>query len=172
MGKLECIKNYAQKQMPVDLATLSFIPIKTVEQFILGYKKHDVACSYIAKQYLQHGYILYSLGVDLREKRVFIKNEMPDYIAESERGEIFCFDSKAKSSTQYFGWVNERAVLSYRQLARECNVEIYLNFAQVMGGRIIKVGHARVENNPIKKIRAWNGNTVWVLEWEERLAKL
>ncbi|MCD6445882.1 hypothetical protein J7L49_03750 [Candidatus Bathyarchaeota archaeon] len=172
MDKKQCILNYAQRQTPIDLSTLGFTIIKTDKQFQKAYKMHDVACTYVVHQYLWAKYVIYPIGVDLRQHRVIIKDELPDYLAE-KGGEVFCFDVKAKSSTKYFGWVNERAALSYRKLAETCNVPVYLNFVQVIGGKVRgKLGYCNIEDEPIKQVKAWNGNIVWVYKWEKGLARV
>lgn len=172
MDKKRCMLNYAQRQTPVDLSTLGFTIIKTDKQFRESYAMHDVACAYVVHQYLQRKYIIHPIGVDLRQQKVIIKDELPNYFAE-KNNEVFCFDAKAKSSTGYFGWINERSAKSYRQLAATCNVAVYLNFVQVVGGRVKgQTGYCSVIDEPIDKKRAWNGNIVWVYDWKKGLARI
>ena len=130
---------------------------------------HDLATDYAARQYLQNGFNLYPLGVDLREHEVIIENELPDYMVEKGTS-LFCFDAKSKSSTDTFGWVNERAVVSYRKLAEQCSVKIYLIFVQVVARKILnKSGYCSIEDGPIYKREAWDGNIVWVFGCKEGL---
>jgi len=172
MIKRECIINYAQSQTPVDLSTLGFPLIKTEEQFLSAYKMHDMACQFAVHQYLRHKYAITPLGIDLRQRKIIVKNELPNYIAEKEE-EIFCFDPKAKSSIRHFGWVNERAVTSYRQLAKECGIPVYLDFIQVVGGTVKgETGYCNIEDEPSEKRQAWNGNIVWIYEWKKGLARI
>jgi len=172
MDKKQCILNYAQKQTPIDLSTLGFTIIKTDKQFQESYAMHDMACAYVVHQYLQRKYTIHPIGVDLRQRRVIIKEELPNYFAERD-DEVFCFDAKAKSSIGSFGWINERSAISYRKLAMTCNVAIYLNFVQVVGGNVRgQMGYCNVENESIDKKRAWNGNIVWVYEWKKGLARI
>lgn len=172
MSKRECVIEYAKKQVLVDLSTLGFPLIKTTEQFLANYEMHDVACQYAALQYLKRKFWLIPIGVDERGRRVMVRNSLPNYLAQ--RGdEIFCFDPKAKSRTKHFGWVNERDAISYRMLARTCKVPVYLNFIQVVGGEVRgEVGHCNIEDEPIRKEVAWNGNIVWVYEWKKGLARI
>jgi len=172
MDKKQCILSYVQKQTPSDLSTLGFTVIKTSQQFQSAYKMHDIACSYAVLQYLQNKFNIHPIGVDLRQHNVIIQDELPNYFAEKD-ADVFCFDPKAKSSVKNFGWVNERASISYRKLAGACNVKVYLNFLQVVGGKVVgEVGHCDIEKEPIRKDRAWNGNPVWIYKWEKGLARI
>ena len=91
---------------------------------------------------------------------MIIENELPDYIAERENS-LFCFDAKSKFSTKSFGWVNERAAISYRKLAKECSVPIYLIFVQVVAIRLLaRTGNCSIEDEPISMRKAWDGNIV------------
>lgn len=166
MDTKKCILNYAQKQTPKDLSTLSFTVIKTDSQFRKAYAMHDAATTYVVQQYLQRKYHIHPLGVDLRKHEVIIEEELPDYIAEKE-DHIFCYDTKAKSSVRYFGWVNERAILSYRKLAETCEVPIYLIFIRVTSGNVEGEAFCNVQDEPIGKKRAWNGNVVWIFPWKK-----
>ena len=169
MWKKKCVKQYAGKET---LRDLSFTPIKTTEQFRSAYTMHDIASSFVITEYIQRGYIAQPLGVDMRKRRVIVENELPDYVVE--RGEeIFCFDVKAKTSIQRFGWVNERAALSYQQLAARCNISVYVNFVQVVGSRVrSNVGYCDIETEAIERKKAWNGNIVLVYKWEKGLARI
>ena len=172
MDKKKCILDYAKKQNPANLSTLGFPVIKTEEQFRNSYAMHDLAVDDVARQYLKNEFNLYSFGVDLREYEVIIENELPDYIAERE-SRLFCFDVKSKSSTKSFGWVNERAATSYRKLAKECSVTIYLIFVQVVARRLLgRTGNCSIEDEPISKRKVWDGNIVWVFRWKEGLPYL
>ncbi len=171
MDKKQCILNYAQKQTPKDLSTLGFTIIKTDSQFQEAYAMHDVATTYVVQQYLRRKYHIHPLGVDLRKHEVIIKEELPDYIAEKE-ADLFCYDTKAKSSLKYFGWVNERAIVSYRKLAEACEVPVYLIFVQVVSGNVIGEAHCNAQDEPIEKRRAWNGNVVWIFHWKKGLPRI
>ena len=67
LDKKECILNYAKTQIPIDLSALGLSVIKTREQFLSAYAMHDLATEYAAQLYLQNGFNLYPLGVDLRK---------------------------------------------------------------------------------------------------------
>ena len=173
MDKKQCMLNYAQKQTPIKLSTLGFTIIKTEKHFEEAYAMHDAACAYVVHQYLQKKYTIYPIGIDLRKQKVIVKDELPNYFVE-KNGEIFCFDAKAKSSVRFFGWVNDRAIRSYRKLARTCNVPVYLNFVQVVGGEVRgEMGYCDVQWKPkVKGHGAWNGNLVWIFDWEKGLARI
>jgi len=134
---------------------------------------HYVACAYAVHQYLRKKYTIHPIGVDLRKQKVIIKEELPNYFAE-KNAEIFCFDAKAKSSVKNFGWVNERAITSYIKLAKTCEVPVYLNFIQVVGGQAKgQAGYCDVLWKPkIKDHQAWNGNIVWIFDWKKGLARV
>jgi len=172
MDKKQCVLNYAQKQTPKDLSTLGFAIIKTEEHFERAYAMHDVATSHVVRKYLESRCSIHPIGVDLRKHEVIIQDELPDYLLE-KNADTFCFDVKAKSSTQYFGWVNERAVLSYRKLAKACSVPVYLVFVEVVAKKITgRFGYCNIEDEPIRKKQAWNGNVVWMFNWKEGLVRL
>jgi len=170
MDKRRCILNYAQRQTPIDLSTLGFPIIKTDKQFKKSYSIHDMACAYVVHQYQQRKYTIHPIGLDLREHRVIIKDELPDYFAEKD-DEVFCFDVKSKSSTRHFGWVNERAIINYRKLSKECDVPVYLIFVQVIVGYFIgEVGYSDIWWKPkVRNYRAWDGNRVWMFNWKKGL---
>lgn len=161
---------YAQKQTPKNLSLLRHPPIKDTGYFQKAYALHDLASTYVIHQYLQRKYTIFPIGVDLRQRRVIIENEVPDYLAERGK-ELFCFDVKSKTSLRYFGWVNERAVRSYRELVNECNISVYLIFVHVVQGKVGMVtGYSDVCQHPkVKDVRAWNGNRVWIFDWKEGL---
>jgi len=171
MDKKLCVFRFAQAQVPVNLSELPFKPVKTVNEFIRGYKMHDIACQYIESQYLRLGFTLYRLGVDLRGRRIMVKNELPDYLMERAY-DVFCVDAKSKRSISSFGKVNARAVVSYLNLKRECGVPVYLDFVRVHNGEVREIGYSDVVAEPIQKNLEWNGNVVWVYKWERGLAKL
>ena len=173
MDKKQCILNYVQKQTPIKLSTLGFTIIKTNAQFQQAYAMHDKVCAHAVHQYLRKKYTIHPIGIDLRKQKVIIKDELPNYFAE-KNDEIFCFDAKAKSSVRSFGWVNERAIVSYRKLAKTCEVPVYLNFIQVVGGQVRgQTGYCDVLWKPkIKDHQAWNGNIVWIFDWKKGLARI
>ena len=166
------ILEYAKNQSPRTLSTLGFSIIKTDEQFVNAYVMHDLALNYTARQYLKNGFYLYPLGVDMRKHAVIIENELPDYIVEKGT-DLFCFDAKAKSSTNSFGLVNERAANSYRNFAKECSVLVYLIFVKVVANRVFdKVGYCSISDEPIEISRAWDGNKIWVFRWSQGIPNI
>ena len=171
MDKKQCILNYAQKQTPRDLSNLGFTIIKTEGQFRKAYAMHDAATTYVAQRYLQKEFNIYPLGVDLRNYEVIIEEELPDFVIEKE-DDLFCCDAKAKSSVKYFGWVNERAIVSYRKLAEACQVPIYLVFLQVEGGNVKCDAYCNIQDETFGKKQAWNGNVVWIFPWKKGLPGL
>jgi hypothetical protein len=171
MNRKQLVFEFARMQVPVDLSGLPFKPIKTAADFIRGYKLHDIACRYAEDEYVKSGFTLYRIGADLRNRRVMVRNEVPDYFAE--RGEEqFCFDVKGKTLIDFFGEVNERAVISYRRLAASAGVLVYVNFILIQNSKVVETGHADVMSEPIGKKPEWNGNPVWIYKWERGLARL
>lgn len=133
---------------------------------------HDVGANYVVQKYLHKKYTIHPLGVDLRKHEVIIEDELPDYIVE-KNGKVFCFDVKSKSSIKYFGWANERAIVSYKKLVKACNVPIFLIFTQVVSGKVRgEIMYSNVEDEPIKKKQAWDGNIVWIFRWEKGLGDI
>jgi hypothetical protein len=172
MASRNCVIEYAKRQALVDLSTLGFTPIKTTEQFQSNYEMHDLACQYAALEYLKRKFSLIPIGVDERGRRVMVKNSLPNYMAEKSN-EVFCFDPKAKKRIENFGWVNERDAISYRELANACRIPVYVDFVQVVGGKLRgEIGHCNIEDEPSEKTRAWNGNPVWIYKWEKGLARI
>lgn len=170
--KKAAILEFAKKQAPI---TLDFQIIKSREDFEFSYEMHDVAATFSLREYVKAGYIITKLGVDLRYLRqpTMIQDELPDFIADKDEL-LFCWDAKAKSSLNSFGWVNERAVIHYRQLAKVYDVPVYANFVQVTRGLepTGRMGHCDITSELQKKIQAWNGNTVYVFNWQEGLVYL
>jgi hypothetical protein len=177
--KRDVIIEYAKKQMLVDISTLGFSLVKTTDRFRFNYNLHDDALQYVLSEYSKHGYILTPIGVDLRNEKVMVLNALPDYMVEKcdDSSSIFCFDLKAKSDIKYFGYVNKRDAVSYRRLADECSVKVYVIFVNICKEnnmiRIIKkIGYSNIRDKPIRKERMWDGNIAWVYEWYEGLPEL
>jgi hypothetical protein len=175
--KRDTIIEYAKKQMLVDISTLGFPLMKTSDRFKSNYNLHDDALRYVLSVYTKHGYMLTPIGVDLRNEKVMVLNALPDYMVEKCDGSsIFCFDLKAKSDIRYFGYVNKRDAVSYRRLADECDVKVYVIFVNISESnntiRIRKIGYSNVLDKPIKKERMWDGNIAWIYEWYEGLPEL
>jgi hypothetical protein len=152
--------------------------MKTTDRFKSNYNLYDDALQYVLSVYSKHGYMLTPIGVDLRNARVMVLNALPDYMAERCDGSsIFFFDLKAKSDIRYFGYVNKRDAVSYRRLADECSVKVYVIFVNICKEnnviRIIKkIGYSNILDKPIRKEKMWDGNTTWIYEWYKRLPKL
>lgn len=169
MDKKECVLSFVKKQGLVDLSTLDYSLIKTKEQFLANYQKHDVACQHVALIYFQNKYSMTPIGVEQRARRVMVKNSLPNYMAEKD-AKVFCFDPKAKSKLKDFGRINERDAISYRNLAKSCHIPVYCVFVQVIGGIVKeKMGYCDVEDEPLQKEIAWNGNPTWKYEWKKGL---
>jgi len=171
--KKSCILKYVQENLELkDFSSLGFKPIKTKEYFKEAYDMHDIASEYVIQKYSKLGYRIIELGVDLRDREVQIENDVPDYIAETDK-DLFCFDIKSKTSIGYFGWVNKRAVKHYRKLAECCDVQIYIIFVEInkmkkeVTGRI---GYCSIYDEIIKdNHKAWDGNWVVIYKWKEGL---
>jgi hypothetical protein len=177
--KRDVIIEYAKKQMLVDISSLGFPLMKTTDRFKSNYNLHDDALQYVLSEYSKHGYILTSIGVDLRNKKVMVLNALPDYMVKKCDGSsnnIFCFDPKAKSDIRYFGYVNKRDAVSYRRLADECDVKVYVIFVNICKEnnmiRIRKIGYSNILDKPFRKERMWDGNITWIYEWYEGLPEL
>jgi len=179
--KRDAIIEYAKKQILVDISILGFPLVKTTDRFRSNYNLHDDALQYVLSVYSKHGYMLTPIGVDLRNKKVMVLNALPDYMVEKcddgSSNSIFCFDLKAKSNIRYFGYVNKRDVVSYRRLADECSVKVYVIFVNIckennMIRTIKKIGYSNILDKPIRKERMWDGNIAWIYEWYEGLPEL
>jgi hypothetical protein len=178
--KRDAIIEYAKKQMLVDISTLGYLLVKTTDRFKSNYNLHDDALQYVLSVYSEHGYMLTPIGVDLRNEKVMVLNALPDYMAErcdDGSSNIFCFDLKAKSDIRYFGYVNKRDAVSYRRLADECSVRVYVVFVNICKEnnttRIIKkIGYSNILDKPIRKERMWDGNIAWIYGWYEGLPEL
>jgi len=175
--KRDAIIEYAKKQILVDISTLGYLLVKTTDRFRSNYNLHDDALQYVLSVYSKHGYMLTPIGVDLRNEKVMVLNALPDYMVERCNGSssndnnnsIFCFDLKAKSDIRYFGYVNKRDAVSYRRLADECDVKVYVIFINIYKEnsmiRIIReVGYSNILDKPIRKERMWDGSIAWVYE--------
>jgi hypothetical protein len=179
--KRDTIIEYAKKQILVDISTLGFPLMKTSDRFRSNYNLHDYALQYVLSVYTKHGYTLTPIGVDLRNEKVMVLNALPDYMVErcddgNDNNNIFCFDLKAKSDIRYFGYVNKRDAVSYRRLADECDVKVYVIFVNISESnntiRIKKIGYSNILDKPIRKERMWDGNIAWIYEWYEGLPEL
>jgi hypothetical protein len=183
--KRDAIIEYAKKQMLVDISTLGFPLVKTSDRFRSNYNLRDDALQYVLSVYSKHGYMLTPIGVDLRNVRAMVLNALPDYMVErcggssddNNNNTIFCFDLKAKSDIRYFGYVNKRDAVSYRRLADECSVKVYVIFVNICKEnnmiRIIrKIGYSNILDKPIRKERMWDGNIAWIYEWYKGLPEL
>ena len=168
------IIEYSRKQVP---KALDFKTVKTDSDFYRGYNMHDIACTITVRAYRKAGYVVTQLGVDLRYLRrtVIVQRELPDFIVE-KGDEIFCFDSKAKSHTRFFGIVNGRAAQSYRQFATDLDVPVFINFVGVKRDSLEPTGQfgfCNILDEPKRRDRReWNGNLVWDYDWQEGLACL
>jgi hypothetical protein len=180
--KRDAIIEYAKKQMLVDISTLGFPLMKTTDRFRSNYNLHDDVLQYVLSVYSKHGYMLTSIDVDLRNEKVMVLNALPDYMAErcdgsdDNNNSIFCFDLKVKSDIRYFGYVNKRDAISYRRLADECSVKVYVISVNIYKEnnviRIKKIGYSNILDKPIRKERMWDGNIAWIYEWYEGLPEL
>ena len=172
--KLNCILKYLEKQTAVDLDKLDFSPIKSKSQFLSNYNLHDKATSFIALKYLQNNFSLHPIGKDLRDQRVMIKNEVPDYFVQRvvdievlEDKIYFCFDVKSKRNIDFFGWVNERAIHGYKRLVAKCGVPVYLIYILMKNNVPTKnIGYCNITEASIYTKTAWDKNTVLIYSWE------
>lgn len=159
----EKIKKLMNKEYGVKL---DFTPIKTHEDFHKNYKMHDIASNFLLPKLIKIGYEITPLGKDLRDLKVIMKNEMPDFHVENKNKE-FAFDIKSKASEKYFGWVNQRAVNGYRNFIKETGIPVFAFFVLVKNNLPVnKIGYSDISRKEINAKKAWNGNLVYIFKWK------
>jgi len=167
--KIKCVLEYTRGQELVNIDTSSLV--KTTEEFIRNYGKHKIASSYITREYKRRQYKVYPVGISEAELGKRPIKELPDFFVR--RGlDIFCFDVKSKSSKDFFGWVNKRAVEDYSMIRRKCDIPVYLNFVCVKDEEVTATGHSSIEWLWEKEKESWDGDLVRIYTWKEGLAHL
>jgi len=145
---------------------LDFNPIKDTDVFLDNYKKHDMAIRDAVSKYVAEGWIVYPLGVDKREERVIVKNDIPDlYIERSFLSNtlLFCLEIKTKSSKKFIGWINKRAHKGYTELIDNCNIPIYIaNCYSPKTDKKLNKWYWHQINNEYTETTAWDKNTVCI----------
>lgn len=150
---------------------LDYIPIKTKDEFLKNYKMHDIAQEYLISKIIDLGIKVTPLGKDLREKRVIMKNEIPDFYIERYNIE-FAFDIKSKSSIKYFGWINERAVKGYKKFSCDTGLNVYAFFVLIKDEKVVnKIGFSNINEKELKIERAWDGNIIYKYKWNKGLPR-
>lgn len=171
--KLNDILDYLKEHTKVKIPK-AFAPVfvKTDEQFLKLYSMHDKATEFIALKYFQANYSLHPIGKDLRNQQIYIRNEIPDYftekIVDTELKDyiFFCFDVKAKSKVDYFGWVNEKSINDYRKFSRICGIPVYLIFSLIKNKNPTDtIGFCDISQNPIRRKTSWDKYEVLIFEW-------
>jgi hypothetical protein len=176
-GKLQKILSYLNLQYGISLEKLKHKPIKTRQQFLENYQKHDKATKNIALIYFQNNFSLHPVGRDLREAEVFLNREVPDYFVEkiidSDESISFCFDVKSKSKEKWFGWVNEKSIRDYQRFSEICEVDVYVIFLLIEDEEnSINVAYADIFKEQVRNISSWDGNKVSVLPYKKGLPYL
>lgn len=135
---------------------------KTEEQYRNAYKKHKKACELILSRI--EGKVT-PLGEEIPpEQETFIKVDKPDYLLY-EKKRYTLFDVKYKSREDYFGWINVRAYLTYKQCSDDLDIPLY-----VISTDLNKLGYFSINQEPLERDReAWDGNLVHIFEWKEGL---
>lgn len=168
---LDKILYYLNLQTSIPIEKLRNTPIKTKDQFLRNYTKHDLATKTIALIYLQNNCSLHPIGKDLRHRSVFIKNEVPDYyverIIDTEKKVEFCFDVKSKSKKSSYGWVNEKSIEDYRRFSRICNIKVFIIYLIVENGRIVRdFAYSNISQNKINQTISWDKNMVSIFTYK------
>jgi len=168
---LERILYYLNLQTSIPIEKLRNKPIKTKDQFLKNYDKHDLATKTLAMIYFENNFSLHPIGKDLRHRNVFIKNEVPDYyvekIIDTKEKIEFCFDVKSKSKKSSYGWINERSIKDYRKFSRICGVNVFVFYLIVENRTTIRdFAYSKISQNRINQLTAWDGNTVFVFEYK------
>lgn len=153
---------------------LNYKPIKTKERFLQNYQMHDVASEFILKLLTNKGYFVFHLGKDLRNRRVQMKNEIPDFLLLT-KNLLIGFDVKSKSKNDWFGIVNERAVLGYRKFqlkvsTKNYKIPIYSQFIIIENNKPLNdLGFSNLSEVCIEKKRMWDGNLTYKFNWKSGL---
>jgi hypothetical protein len=171
---LKKILSYLKLQTGIPLKELKQKPIKTKSQFLQNYKRHDRATKSIALTYFRYNFSLHPIGKDLRDKKVFLNREVPDYyvekIVDSESNICFCFDVKSKSIKDYYGWVNERSVNHYRKFSKMCKVKVFVIFLIIDDYSITRdFAYSNIFQNKKSSHISWDKNRVYVLPYQKGL---
>ncbi len=165
------IRNYMEKEYG---EILDYKPIKTKEQFLKNYQMHDRASESILKLLINKGYLIFHLGKDLRNKRVQMKNEMPDFLLLA-KGLLIGFDVKSKSKKDWFGIINERAVLGYRKFqldvsTKKYRIPIYSQFILMKKNEPLdELGYSNLSEAYVEKKKMWDGNLTYKFNWKSGL---
>jgi len=122
---------YEYKEM-ITYKDLDFIPTKNKLDFLKRYDRHDIATEYAIQKYKEHGWDVYSLGVNRRNKKIIVEHDVPDlYLERKFLSNIlfFCLEIKTKTKRDYIGWINKRAYDGYNELTKKCKIPIYIGDA-------------------------------------------
>lgn len=165
------IQNYMKNE---DGEILNYKPIKTKEQFLNNYQMHDRASESILELLSNKGYFIFHLGKDLRNKRVQMKNEIPDFLLLTNKL-LIGFDVKSKSKLDWFGIVNERAVKGYRKFQENVSkdnykIPIYSQFILIDNNDPSKyLGYSNLSEMYLERKIMWDGNLVYKFNWKKGL---
>lgn len=131
---------------------------KTEEQYRNAYKKHKKACEIILSKV--KGNVI-PLGEEIPpEQDTLIKVDKPDYLLDKKKNYTL-FDVKYKSKEDYFGWINVRAYLTYKQCSDDLGIPLY-----VISTDLNKIGYFSIKEEPFEREKeAWDGNLVHIFRW-------
>jgi len=135
---------------------------KDKKQYQRGYQRHEEACKYILSK-IKGGKIIPLAERIKKEQEILLKTDIPDFIFKN-RERYTLFDMKFKSKLEYFGWINERAYRTYKQSSEDLNIPLFVIFTDLSN-----IGYVSLEQKPFKKTKAWNGNNVFIFNWQEGL---
>lgn len=154
--------------------SIDYNPIKSKEQFLNNYNLHDIALNYVIGQFKDKGFIICTLGKDLRKLKVEMKNEIPDLLILNEN-KIISLDIKAKRSIKWFGRINKRAVCGYRRFRdsvsiSEYTIPIYAQFILIEENKSTGViGYSNLSEIHLKENIEWDKNITYQFNWKKGL---
>ena len=168
------IKNIAN-YFPIEYGKfIDYAPIKTKEKFLDNYNLHDIALNYIIDQIKDKGFIICTLGKDLRKLKVEMKNEIPDLLIINE-SKIISLDIKAKKSKKWFGRINKRAVCGYRKFRdsvsiNEYIIPIYAQFVLMEENEPTGfLGFSNLSEVHLEENVEWDKNVTYKFNWKKGL---
>jgi len=162
------IENYFKEEYG---RKLDFNPIKSKEIFHSNYSMHDIAFDYIVDLIYQSNSIPISLGKNLRDKKVQMENEIPDLLVLKEKI-VFSLDVKAKSSIDWFGKINKRAVVGYRRFRdnvslKEFQIPIYAQFVLLNNNTPTgTIGYSNISEVHLSDNCEWDKNITYKFNWK------
>lgn len=108
---------------------LEFDPVKTTEQFLNNYEKHDRAVEIVGERLRLAGFVVLPYGPDRRAERTW-GDDRPDLLIWKNGYRLSFADVKGRSKDQWM--VNERAYKAYVNYSRDFGLPmacIWVNLA-------------------------------------------